>query len=361
MRGRIGLAGSILLGVWGLVQPAGGEEPARPMPTLTLRSGAGRVRSVALSADGKLLATGTDDYRVRLWDVAGGREIRSFIGMNPVIFSKDGKWLVTGDSSARVWDLATGKELRAFPGPGFRAASTCVALSDDGKRLIFDKLLLDPGTGEKVHDLPHGGWDDAAAFSADGKVVASVGGGFIHLWSIATGQEIRVIRSPQIHVLTAVALSRDGKLVVTNDDKLARLWDATTGKEIRTFPGHASKVTSVILSADDKLLATAGGEDGTVRLWEVATAKEVRSFKGPAGNVYGALGPQTPSVCAAMTPDARWLAVGSTDGTTRLWDVATGKEVRAFRGSESAVALAATPDGKWLVVGDRKSLHLWDL
>jgi WD40 repeat protein len=320
---------------------------------------------VALSADGKLLVTGMHNYRALLWDVANGQEIRSFVGQHGVIVSKDGKRLVTCDlGSARLYELATGKQIRVFAAAGRGVGLPCLALSEDGKRLVFDNQLFDTATGQKIHDLwvgSEGGWSDrAAAFSADGKHLVTAGGGWLRLWDVATGRQTRIIRSPQMHVITAVDISSDGKRVVANDDTTARLWDVATGKVIRSFEGHTGLVSSVVLSADGKLLATAGA-DHTARLWEVATGKEVRAFKAPAGNVYGARGPQAPDVCAAMTPDARWLAVGSTDGTTRLWDAATGKEVRAFRGSQPTRVLAVTADGKWLVTRRENTVHLWDL
>jgi WD40 repeat protein len=374
MCGRIGLAGGILLGLWALAHTADGGEPGQPpgrraeggdqAPTLLLRSGAGRVQSVALSADGKLLVTGTDDYKVRLWDVAGGREVRSFAGQQGVIVSNDGKWLVASDYSARLYELATGKQLRVFAGRGGSASPGCLALSDDGKWLLFDNQLFDTATGRKVHDVwvgSEGGWSDsAAAFSADGKHLVTAGGAWLRVWDVGTGRQTRIIRSAQSRVITAVAVSHDGKLVVANDDTLARLWDVATGKVVRTFEGHTRPVSSVVLSADDKWLATAGAGDNA-RLWEVATGKESRTFVRPVGNVFGATGPQPGSLCATMTPDARWLATGSTDGTARVWETATGKEVRAFRGSQPAHPLAVTADGRWLVNRVDQTAHLWDL
>src|SRR5260370_115870 len=85
--------------------------------------------------------------------------------------------------------------------------------------------------------------------------------------------------------------------------------------------GHSSVVNSVSLSGDGKWPVTAS-LDETARLWEVAQGREVRAFRGHANVVS--------SVC--LSGDGKWLATGSWDKTARLWEAASGKEVRAFRG-----------------------------
>jgi WD40 repeat protein len=84
--------------------------------------------------------------------------------------------------------------------------------------------------------------------------------------------------------------------------------------------GHTRSVSSVALSRDGKGLFTAS-HDTTAKLWEVATGREVRTFHGH-GNYVTSL---------AVSADGKWLATGSWDGTARLWDVATGRTLRIFR------------------------------
>ena len=168
----------------------------------------------------------------------------------------------------------------------------------------------------------------------------------------------------QSRIIDGTRHSKDGKLLVTNDDQLARLWDTDTGNEIRTFKGHTHGVTSVLLSPDGKQLATAGGLDNTVILWDLATGKEIRSFKGAIGNVFGAIPPQDGALeSAAMTPDGKRLATAGSDGAARIWDVATGKEVRVLRGSDTLAVhvTAVSPDGAWLINRRQNTVDLWDM
>jgi hypothetical protein len=113
-----------------------------------------------------------------------------------------------------------------------------------------------------------------------------------------------------------------------------------------------STVLSVAVTPDGQYVVS-GSSDNTVRLWELATGKEVRRFTGHEWIVWS----------VAVTPDGKYVVSGSGDNTVRLWELATGKEVRRFTGHESTVwSVAVTPDGKYVVSGSGdKTVRLWDL
>lgn len=228
---------------------------------------------VSLSDDGLWLATGGGDKIACLWEVATGRQVRTFEGhssqVNSVALSGDGQWLITGSSdwTARLWEVGTGKEIRTFRGHSDSVRS--VSLSSDGRWLAT------------------GSWDKTA-----------------RLWEVATGKEVRPFRGHSGNI-DSVALSADGKWLVTGSkDTTTRLWEVATGKQIRTFGGHSGQVLFVGLSGDGKLLITGGNDDQTVRLWEVATGKEIRSFRGHPREFVGF------AYRAALSRDGKWLVTG---------------------------------------------------
>src|SRR5260370_13328364 len=201
-------------------------------------SSPGWVTSVAISEDGKLLATGSFDKTARLWDMSTARQLRTFPHPHLaqyVNLSPDGKWLVTGsaDNIARLWDLAKGKEIRAFRGHTDGVVS--VAVSGDAKKLATASVdgtapLSYMLTGQRIH-----------TFAAQAKRRRPLG-------------------------VTVVAFSKNGKWLATgSEDHTARLWDLETGKEVRVFRGHTNGIGSVAFSNDGKWLVT-GSFDQTARL-----------------------------------------------------------------------------------------------
>src|SRR5262249_40300593 len=148
----------------------------------------------------------------------------------------------------------------------------------------------------------------------------------LKLWEVATGATVRTFTGHSHHV-RGVAFSPDGRTALSaSSDETLKLWDVASGKELRTFTGHSGILESafalthfaptVAFSLDGRT-ALSGGVDDTLKLWDVASGKELRTFTGHSGMVES----------VAFSPDGRTaLSAGDDDKTMRLWEVATGKE-----------------------------------
>jgi len=119
---------------------------------------------------------------------------------------------------------------------------------------------------------------------------------------------------------------------------------------MKIIQGHTDAVNGAAFSPDGEFLVTCS-KDGTVRLWEVASGKEVRRFIGHTGPTYG----------AAFSPDGKYILTSSEDETARLWDVKTGEEIRRFTGHTDEVNnVAFSPDGKYILTASfDHTARLW--
>jgi WD40 repeat protein len=380
------------------------------------------VPAPAFSPDGKFLAAG-GDTAVRVWEAATGKEVVPHAGhggaVTALALSPDGKLVASKgeDGTVRLWDAATGKERHEFRVPGIAG----VAFAPDGRTVALGLAagavrLYEAATGKELHGLAaHPNGIAALAFSADCKTLASRGtsDNTIRLHDVTTGKALRsfAIQAParagpgQPVLLPAggfavprvgLAFSPDGRLVaspvfgstfpaagfrggIVSANSLT-LWDTATGKEVRRIglPGQPF-VVGFAFAPDGRAVATENS-DGTVTLWEVASGKE-RARLGQAAVVpnptsrramflrsarlraYGGypVAPAQPTI--AFAADGRTLSVRGPDQSVRVWDVVAGKEVVRLAGHDgdvTAVALAA--DGKTLASGGRDTtVLLWDL
>ena len=221
----------------------------------------------------------------------------------------------------RLWDLDAGLELRRFGGPTRRVAALAVA--PDGR-------------------LALSGGDDGA----------------LRFWDLDPSRDEAGASAPS-GAITCLAVAPDGKRAVSGGaDGSVLLWDLRNRAIVHRCAGHRSGIVAVTFLSDGTRVASASGplpfrdEPPTLRLWDAATASELSSYALPDA-----------SSCVAFASDGRRVLIGGADGTLRLREVASGRELERLDGHAgrvTSVALAA--DGRHaLSSGTDGTLRLWRL
>ena len=281
------------------------------------------VNSVSFPSEGTLLASGSFDNAIRLWDVASKRNIATFRGHRSwvwsVSLSLDGGLLASGssDGTIRLWDVASRQNIATLTGSSSdRAAVLSVAFSSDGTMLASGSdgaiRLWDVASRQEIATLEgHANWVSSVSFSPDGGLLAS--GSFdntIRLWDVASRQEIATLEG-HTNWVQSVSFSPDGGLLASGaDDNTIRLWDVASRQETATLEGHTNWVNSVSFSPNRGFLAS-GSSDGTIKLWDVRSRQNIATLEGNTSEVRS----------VSFSPDEVLLASGLADGTIALWDV----------------------------------------
>nr|WVH32653.1 WD domain protein [Trichoderma asperellum] len=320
------------------------------------------VQSVAFSADGRYLASGSGDHTIKIWDATTGKERQTLKGhcdkLKSVAFSADSRYLASGsgDHTIKIWDITTGKEQQTLK--GHRSVVWSVAFSADSRYLAsgsedYTIKIWDITTGKEQQTLKgHRDIVKSVAFSADSRYLASGSHDYtIKIWDITTGKEQQTLKGHRSWV-ESVAFSADGRYLASGlHDHTIKIWDATTGKEQKTLKGHRNVVWAVAFSADGRYLAS-GSEDNTIKIWDAITSKKRQTLKGHRNTVSS----------VAFSADGRYLASGSYDHTIKIWDAITGKEQQTFKGHRNVVwAVAFSADGRYLASGSEdNTIKIWD-
>lgn len=336
-------------------------------PTVDIRRSPG-FPNVSWSPDGKLVAASSHDHQIYLLDAATG-EVRAVLrghlgAVNEAQFSHDGAILATSgfDNLARLWDVASGAQLCTAPGSDVR-----LEFSTDDRHLGIsfpDGSMgwLEVARVEIVRTLTPAGNQNrpfALAASSDGRLLASAGDGFTHLWDAKTGTALPLPDSA-VHdgARVSVSFAADSRtLFASSRARGLSRWRLTENADHSFAVGPRE---SLLLpadpecfltdtSADGKQLAVSYLEKDFVSLLSIdATAPERVDLRG-----------HPHAFQVALSPDGQWAASGARlKGGVRVWNLGSGEAVCDLEQSEDAF-VAFSPDSQWLLTATGLGYQLW--
>jgi WD40 repeat protein/tRNA A-37 threonylcarbamoyl transferase component Bud32 len=350
-----------------------------------LDPGVGPIHQVAWSRDARRLAA-TGERGTIVWDVVGQTGPRR-LGEHPrearaLAFGTSSLALSGANGDVEIWDLQSWRKLRTLR--GHRASVHVLEFSPDGNRLASAAgdesiRLWDPSSGQEEAVLkcddsrllshcswlsfqPHGsylvsGGPDSSTIIWDLNSKAAVA--FIEHESCPCGGKF--VQSDSAFLLGGSSSSVSLCAVAEIDHARARAQGPNErvplSGMVRVFStativagGHVQVVWGVAASPDGRWVATAS-HDGSVKLWDARDMQLMRTFAGHGGLAW----------CVAFSPDGKYLASGGVG--LKVWEVATGRELHHFDEHKRMISsVAFHPNGQWLASGSYDgTVRLWDV
>lgn len=281
----------------------------------TLTGHENKVISVAYSPDGFLLASGSRDGTVRIWDTRTGEEALAPLQSNDgrvlsVSFSPNGLLVISGGEGkvVHVWSASTGR------------------------------AVLPPLNGQS-------GWIRSVAFSPNGRLIVS---GYddknVRLWSAETGIQVFVLTGHK-NPINEIAFSPDGRLIASaSKDKTIRLWNRDTGKAVgNSLADLEVEISCLIFSPNGEWLATGSQDTKQVRIWDLKTLQPTSVVINNHSSVMS----------LSFSPDGSRLALAG-GHNIQSWDPRTGRELHgsSLTGHSDWVrSVKFSPDGLFLASG----------
>jgi WD40 repeat protein len=322
----------------------------------------GMVKCVAISPDAQLVVSGSEDRKLKLWNVKG--ECRAVLQGHEntvwaVAFMPDGNRIISGseDQTLRLWNLE-GQQI-GEPFTGHEGSIRAVAVSRNGKFIASgskDKTIriwnLD-GTPYGEPFRGHEGWVLSVAFSPDSDfIVSGSTDGTIRRWDLNGNQQGEPFKGHKRWV-RSVSVSDSGEFIVSGgEDRTIRIWNLDGSLKREPFKGHQDRVLSVAVSSQDKFIVS-GSADCTIRVWDLEGHSIGEPLHGHDDWVRS----------VRVSLDRKFIASASRDKSVRLWDLQGNLMSQVLQPDAGRIlTVAFSPDGQFIASGgEDKKVRLWDL
>ena len=326
------------------------------------------VGDAAYSPDGKFVLSGGKGNKLMIWDVISGKMLRQFEGHTDQIirvgFSHDGKYALSGswDKTIRLWDVLTGSTVKTVD--IFGTSVLDYTFSHNGRYAISAHLGLnsrilkvwDLSNGSELNHLEHKSFFHQSrgglpmAFSPDNNSALTINtDGNASLWRVPTGEKIETYDRGK-DIITKVDFSPNGNHIImagyagshSFHNDILKLIEVSTRKEIWRVTGKShvlgNEITSVKFSPDGNYILSAK-MDGSLRLWDAATGTEIKKMLSHSDKSVVYWFPKV-----NFSPDGKY-AVNTSQSAIRIFKTSTGEEIAMMIGFEDGEWLAITSEG----------------
>lgn len=320
-----------------------------------------RIYALDFNPDGSILSSSGFDQTIRLWDTTSKECLKVLRGHEDAIlslsFNSYGDILASGSSDRTIllWDVTTGAILKRLH--GHEDAVSYVVFDAESNQLVsasFDGSIRiwDVNNGQCIHCLKgHLGRVDMVAISPQSRLLASAGyDRTIRLWSMQTGTHLRTLTRHQ-DTVRSIAFDSSGQILASgSDDRAICLWDVNTGECLKILQGHSSRINSVKFMSNSRLLVS-GSHDQTIRIWDTQDWNSLKVLQGQTNRVRS----------VAINPDDTIVASGNEDHSIKLWDTQVGRCIHILQGHMSWVrSVAFSPDNEFLASSSSdKTIRVW--
>ena len=284
----------------------------------SLHAHEGAVTALAISPDGRLLASGSEDCTIKIWESSSWFLLHTFSDHADTIqslqWSPDGRYVISGssDCTIKIWD-------------------------------VFSARLF--------HLFQHEDAVYSVLFGNQGKQVISAGQGqHIKLWDSESGRPLGTLEGHQNPIRSLDIDLQRGVLASGSEDTTVKLWSLHTGALLHTFEEYWTVVNAIKLCPQHQQLASAT-DDGNIKLWGLDEFQITHTLKGHQKSV----------VSLATSPQGDFLLSSSLDHTIRLWSLPDGVSAQVFDHGAPVHSVCVSPDGRWMVTGaEDASMKIWD-